>query len=145
MSMAGAHARGTWSFLTSGPCTSFYVQKLRKLLLCTTYCMGTSLHCRYLFTWNIDAKRRIFFFFSGYLPIKGFPTRLNYFIDNLGPIEIIKNRARHNLIDAKCRWRSDWLDGAVGFREPLGQTKVMQICQGETLNYQGAITHEVCV
>ena len=33
---------------------------------------------------------------------------------------------------------------AVSFRELLGQTKVMQICQGETLNHKGAITHEVC-
>ena len=47
-------------------------------------------------------------------------------------------------MDAKCRWRSNRLDGAVSFREPLGQTKVMKICQGETLNHQGAITHEVC-
>ena len=47
-------------------------------------------------------------------------------------------------MDAKCRWRSDRLDGAVSFREPLGQTKAMQIRQGETLNHQGAITHEVC-
>ena len=60
------------------------------------------------------------------------------------PIEIIKNKARHNLVDAKCRWRSDRLDGAGNFREPLGQTKVMQVRQGETLNHQGAITHEVC-
>ena len=37
-------------------------------------------------------------------------------------IEIINNKARHNLMDAKYRWRSDWLDGAVSFREPLGQT-----------------------
>ena len=59
-------------------------------------------------------------------------------------IEIINNKARHNLIDAKCRWRSDRLDGIGSFREPLGQTKVMQICQRETLNHQGAITHEVC-
>ena len=47
-------------------------------------------------------------------------------------------------MDAKCRWRSDWLDEAVSFREPLGQTKVMQIRQGKSLNHQGAITHEVC-
>ena len=46
--------------------------------------------------------------------------------------------------DAKCRWRSDWLDGAVSFRELLGQKRVMQIRQGETLSHQGAITHEVC-
>ena len=57
---------------------------------------------------------------------------------------MINNKARHNLMDAKCRWHSDRLDGAVSFREPLGQTKVMQIRQGETLNHQGAITHEVC-
>ena len=48
------------------------------------------------------------------------------------------------MIDAKCRWRSDCLDGAGSFREPLGQTKVMQIHQGETLNHQGAMTQEVC-
>ena len=59
-------------------------------------------------------------------------------------IEIINNKARHNLIDAKCRWRSDWLDGSVSLWEPLGQTKVMQIHQRETQNHQGAITHEVC-
>ena len=47
-------------------------------------------------------------------------------------------------MDAKCRWCFDQLDGAVSFRESLGQTKVMQIRQGETLNHQGAITHEVC-
>ena len=47
-------------------------------------------------------------------------------------------------MDAKGRWRSDWLDGAVSLREPLGQTKAMQIHQRETLNHQGAITHEVC-
>ena len=58
-------------------------------------------------------------------------------------IEMINNKARHNLMDAKCKWRSDWLDGAVTFREPLGQTKVMQIHQGETLNHQGVITHKV--
>ena len=46
-------------------------------------------------------------------------------------------------MDAKCRQRSDWLDGAVSFSESFGQTKVMQIFQGETLNHQGAITHEV--
>ena len=57
---------------------------------------------------------------------------------NICPIEIINNKARHNLIDAKCRWRSNRLDGAGSFREPLGQTKVMQIRQGETLNHQGA-------
>ena len=59
-------------------------------------------------------------------------------------IEIINNKARHNLMDAKCRWRSDQLDGAVSFREPLGQTKVMQIRQGETLNNQGAFSQKFC-
>ena len=58
-------------------------------------------------------------------------------------IEIINNKARHNLINAKCRWRSDRLDGTGSFREPLGQMKVMQIHQGETLNHQG-ITHKFC-
>jgi hypothetical protein len=48
----------------------------------------------------------------------------------------INNKARHNLINAKCRWRSDRLDGAGSFREPLGQMKVMQIRQRET-------THEL--
>ena len=47
-------------------------------------------------------------------------------------------------MDAKCRWCSNQLDGAVRFREPLGQMKVMQTSQGETLNHQGAITHEDC-
>ena len=32
--------------------------------------------------------------------------------------------------DAKCRWRSDPLDGTVSFREHLGQKRVMQIRQG---------------
>ena len=59
-------------------------------------------------------------------------------------IEILNIKARNNLINAKCRWHSDRLDGAVSFRESLGQTKVMQIRQGETLNHQGAITHKVC-
>ena len=59
-------------------------------------------------------------------------------------IEITNNKARHNLIDAKCRWRYDQLDGAESFWELLGQTKVMQIRQGETQIHQGAITHEVC-
>ena len=71
-------------------------------------------------------------------PITYIRVRINY------TIEIINNKARHNLMDAKCRWRFDRLDGAVSFREPLGQTKVMQIRQRETLNHHGAITHEVC-
>ena len=59
-------------------------------------------------------------------------------------IEIINNKARQNLINAKCRWRSDRLDDAVSFWELLGQIKVMQIRQRETQSHQGAITHEVC-
>ena len=51
----------------------------------------------------------------------------------------------HNLMDAKCRWRSDRLDGSGSFRETLGQTKVMQIRQGETLKHQGAITMKFVV
>ena len=49
----------------------------------------------------------------------------------------MNNKARHNLIGAKCKLRSDRLDGTGSFWEPLGQTKVMQI-------RQGAITHEIC-
>ena len=41
----------------------------------------------------------------------------------LTSFEIINNKARHNLIDAKCRWRSDWRDGSVSFWELLGQIK----------------------
>ena len=59
-------------------------------------------------------------------------------------IEIINNKARHNLINAKCRWRSDRLDGAGSFWAPLGQTQVMQIRQRETPSHQGAITYEIC-
>ena len=60
-------------------------------------------------------------------------------------IEIINNKARHNLIDTKCRCRSDRLDGPASFREPLGQTKVMHIRQGGgTLNHQGVIIYKVC-
>ena len=50
--------------------------------------------------------------------------------ESLNDIEIISNKARHNLINAKCRWRSDRLDGAGSFLELLGHTQVMQICQG---------------
>ena len=49
-------------------------------------------------------------------------------------IEIMNKKAKHNLIDAKCRWWSDWLDGAVSFREQLSQTPPVP----------GAITHEIC-
>ena len=59
-------------------------------------------------------------------------------------IEILNNKAMHNLINEKCRWRSDWLDGAGSFWEPLGQTHVMQIRKGETPNHQRAITHDFC-
>ena len=52
-------------------------------------------------------------------------------------IEIMINKARHNMIDAKCRWRSNRLDGAVSLRKPLDQPIVMQICQRETQNHQG--------
>ena len=45
--------------------------------------------------------------------------------------------AWHSFIDAKCRWRSDWLDGTGSNREPLGQRKEMKI-------HQGAITHKIC-
>ena len=55
---------------------------------------------------------------------------------------MVNKKARHNLMDSKCRLCSDRLYGAVSFREPLGQTKVMQIRQWETLNHQGAITHK---
>ena len=65
-------------------------------------------------------------------------------MNQFASIEIINNKARHNLMVSKCRWRFDRLDGAVSFREPLGQTKVMKIYQRETQNHQGAITHEVC-
>ena len=75
------------------------------------------------------------------LPLPQQPLLPNSVIGRCCYIEIINNKARHNLMDAKCRLRSD---GAVSFKEPLGQTKVMQIRQGETLNHQGAITHEVC-
>ena len=47
-------------------------------------------------------------------------------------IEIINNKAGYNLMDAKCRWRSDWLDGAVSFREPLGQTSNANPPGGDT-------------
>jgi hypothetical protein len=62
----------------------------------------------------------------------------------LKTIEMINKKARHNLMDAKWRWRSNLLDGAVSFREPLGQTKLMQIRQGKHQTNQVAITHEVC-
>ena len=58
-------------------------------------------------------------------------------------IEIINNKARHNLIDANCRWRSDQIDSAGYFWEPLGHRQGMQIRQRETTNHQGAITHVV--
>ena len=57
---------------------------------------------------------------------------------------MINNKARHYLIDAKCRWRLDQLDGGESFWEPLGQRKVMQIRQRKTQIYQWAITNEIC-
>ena len=54
-------------------------------------------------------------------------------------IKIINDKARHNLMDVKCKWRSNRLDSAVSFKELLGQTKVMQICQRKTPNH-----HEIC-
>ena len=38
-------------------------------------------------------------------------------------IEMINKKARQTQIDAKCRWRSDQLDGAVSYWEPLRQMK----------------------
>ena len=76
------------------------------------------------------------------VPVAKRPQRQNV-CDKIS-IEIMNKKARHNLMDAKCSWRSNRLEGNVSFREPLGQTKVMQIRQGETLNHQGAITHEGC-
>ena len=55
-------------------------------------------------------------------------------------IKIMINKAMHNLIDTKCRWRFDRLDGAVSLRKPLDQMIMMQICQRETQNHQEAIT-----
>ena len=49
-----------------------------------------------------------------------------------------------NLTMQKCRWHSDWLDGAVSFRKLLGKKRVMQIRHGETLSHQGAISNEIC-
>ena len=66
-----------------------------------------------------------------------------YLMENLH-IEMINNKTRHNLINEKCRWCSDRLDGAGSFWELLGQTKVIQIRQRETQDHQGAITHETC-
>ena len=71
-------------------------------------------------------------------------AKIFYLILKSGALRYFKTTKPVNLMDAKCRWCSDWLDGAVSFREPLGQTKVIQILQGEILNHQGAITHEVC-
>ena len=67
-----------------------------------------------------------------------------FFFCKVNSIEIMSNKARHNLTDAKCRLCSERLELAVSFRELLGQTKVMQIRQRETQNHQRAITHEVC-
>ena len=57
------------------------------------------------------------------------------------PIEIINNKARHNLINVKYRqmaFRSArWHCSREFFWEPLGQTKVMHSHQRET-------THDIC-
>ena len=50
-----------------------------------------------------------------------------------GSIEIINNKARHNLIDVKCRWRSDRLE----FLGTAWSNK-------SDAKPPGAITHEVC-
>ena len=71
-------------------------------------------------------------------------SKKNCFLKYVIGVEIINNNAGHHMMDAKCRWCSDRLDGAVSFREPLGQTKVMKIRQGEALSHQGAITHDNC-
>ena len=72
------------------------------------------------------------------------PDAVILYLQETFSIAMIKNKAMHNLIDAKsiseCHiyiWHSDWLDGTGSFGEPLCQTKVMQICQGERLNHQG--------
>ena len=39
---------------------------------------------------------------------------------------------------------ADQLDGTGSFRELLGQTKVMQIRQGETQIRQRETTHDIC-
>ena len=57
---------------------------------------------------------------------------------------MINNKVRHNLVNAKCRWPSNRLDGAGSFREPLGQMKVIQIRQRETKIHQRETTHEIC-
>ena len=51
-------------------------------------------------------------------------------------IEILNIKARNNLINAKCRWHSNRLDGTGSCWELLGRTKVMEIRQRET-------THEI--
>ena len=76
---------------------------------------------------------------------KTYSGKKTWVLDNSDyPIEIINNKARHNLINAKCRWRLDQLDGGESFWEPLGQRKVMQIRQRKTQIYQWAITNEIC-
>ena len=58
-------------------------------------------------------------------------------------MEIINNKARHNLIDEQCRWHCDRLDGAEMFREPLNQTKKMQIRQGGDIKPPAAQCEEI--
>ena len=66
----------------------------------------------------------------GGCPEYGSVLIIHPYTNNLLNIEIINNKARHNLMDAKCRWRSDWLDGGMSLRSnksdanpPGGDTK----------------------
>jgi hypothetical protein len=61
-------------------------------------------------------------------------------------IEIINNKAWHNLTDAKCRWCSDRLDGTGSNREPLGKNESdANPPEGDTKPPgPGALIHEIC-
>ena len=73
--------------------------------------------------------------------LPGDSANTQFQIKDCSTIEMINNKASHNLIDAKCRWSSDRLDGC----EFLGtaRSKESDVNPPEQ-NYQGAITHEVC-
>ena len=73
--------------------------------------------------------------------VPGDSANTQFQIKDCSTIEIINNKARHYLIDAKCRWRSDRLDGC----EFLGTawSKESEPERREQ-NYKGAITQEVC-
>ena len=94
----------------------------------------------------IFEHRRFHEIFSKFMSYQTSRVFIKCLIKSLTAVE--QQRWRHltdqRSNDAKCRWRSNRLDGAVSFRELLGQKRVMQIHQGETLSHQGAITHEVC-